>query len=526
MRKCIILMMVACLSVSCGDFLDLTPENATTIKSHFQTGRDMEASLNSLMAMLRVIEQFDQAHWAAGLKVDSISSYWDGYGLVRARNLDPRGYFSASWSDLYNLIYSSDVILDNVSRCELTEEQRDVYRLQAYFVKGLCYFWIGRAWGDAPILANSLDMGKHARRPVSEVLDAACSNALKALDLPVYEKLTDYDGNARTTKQYGSKGAAAALLANIYAWRASIENKPDYWAEAEKYCTMIIDNQVGSYRLAADPEEVCLRVMRGGSAESIWEIYRTNDYPAESPETAFYSEAMVGWPVRTDDGVSFLQSNTADINKSTVNAMYPANDLRRKSYFYGIDSTSFVVTTKDVKVVDGVPIITIETKERPYDMKRAFVNMFRFPFYTMDKYNNGKIYINMAMNKVIWRLADIMLLRAECRARQGKLNAMEDVIRVRQRAGLTGADLTDDCGGDVQLAVFRERERELLFEDKRFYDAVRNGLDYVRRELSPAYGKLTDQDVRNGALYYPVNAKAFQNNDLMLQNVYWNTRAN
>lgn len=526
MKRYLILLFVVCFTAACGDFLDLTPENATTVNSHFQTGKDAETSLNSLMAMMRVIEQFDYVHWAAGLKVDSVVSSWMAYQLTRARNLDPRGYYSASWSDLYNLIYSANVILDNISRCQLTEEQRDIYRLQAYFVKGISYFWIGRAWGDAPVMGNSTDMSKHKREPAVKVLEEATANALKALDLPKYEDLKDYAGNARTTKQYASKGAAAALLANIYAWRASMENNPDFWEEAEKYCTMIIENEVGTYKLARNPEEVCVRVMKGESEEGIWEIYRTNDYPAEMTETAYYSEIMVGWPVRTDGGVSFLQVNPADINKTTVNKMYPKDDLRRKSYFYGIDSTSFLVTTKEVKVSGDTVEVIIETKRRPYDMKRAFVNMFRYPFYSMDKYNNDKFYLNMAMNKVVWRLADIMLLRAECRCRLGKNNAMEDVKKVRERAGLTGADLNDNCGGDVQLAVFKERERELLFEDHRFYDVVRNGLEYVRRELSPAYGNLTEQDVRDGALYYPVNTRAFQNNDLMLQNVYWNTRAN
>lgn len=526
MKKYMLIILLSVLSVACGDFLDLTPEDATTVNSHFRTGKDAETTLNALMSMVRMTEQFDQVHWAAGLKMDSVSSKWDGYQLMRARNLEPRGYFSASWSNLYNLIYSANVILDNISRCELTEEQRDIYRLQAYFVKGISYFWIGRAWGEAPIVGNSNDMSKRAKSSAVEVMEEATAYALKAMALPKFENLTDYAGNPRATKQYASKGAAAALLANIYAWRASLENKLEFWREAEKYCTMIIENEVGTYKLAGNPEAVCSQVMKGESQEGIWEIYRTTDYPAEITEMAYYSEIMVGWPVREDAAVSFLQYNTAEIHKATVNAMYPRNDLRRQSYFYGIDSTSFLVTTREVKVVDGNVEVIIETKRRPYDMEKVFVNMFRFPFYTMDKYGNGKNFTNMAMNKVVWRLADIMLLRAECRSRLGSPNAMEDVIKVRDRAGLTGADLTDDCGGDIRLAVFKERERELLFEDHRFYDIVRNGLDYVRRELSPAYSRLTEQDVRDGALYYPVNANAFRNNDLMLQNVYWNTRAN
>ncbi|MEI3421592.1 MAG: hypothetical protein V8R91_11405 [Butyricimonas faecihominis] len=40
-----------------------------------------------------------------------------------------------------------------------------------------------------------------------------------------------------------SKGAVTALLAQLYAWRAAVEKKPEYWEEAEKYCNMIISGE-------------------------------------------------------------------------------------------------------------------------------------------------------------------------------------------------------------------------------------------------------------------------------------------
>ena len=73
----------------------------------------------------------------------------------------------------------------------------------------------------------------------------------------------------------------------------------------------------------------------------------------------------------------------------------------------------------------------------------------------------------------------------------------------------------------MQLLVFREREKELLLEGQRYYDVVRNGNDYVRRELSEGFAALTDTDIANGALYLPVPRTAFTDNDLMIQNTYW-----
>lgn len=524
MKRFYIYMIMGILSVSCTDFLDVRPENSTTFNNYFRSGKDAEALLNSMMSNLRLAENQDQVHAWAGMKVDNVAQDYRGNSIRRARQLAPRTYFTATWQLYYAAIHDADLLLDNAYRFPMSKEIVDIYRLQAYFVKGLCYFWLGRAWGEVPIVPNSESVTeKLGKNSVKQVLEEATKWALLAIDLPNYEDLKDYAGKPRMTKQYASKGAAAALLANIYAWRANLEDKKEYWEEAEKYCTMIIGNKAGIYGLAADPEEVCTRVLKGGSEESIWEIYRTWTTPGEFTERAFVSEEFIGWPIRTDMDVSFAYPDVLEFTKETVNELYPPEDLRRKSYFYGIDSTEFHVKVMKYDWQTGQMVEAIKVYDYT-EMEKAFANVFRFPFYNIKNDESSKRYLGMEMNKVVWRLPDILLLRAECRFRAGLPDPMEDVIAVRQRAGLAGADLTDDFGGDVQLSIFRERERELLFEDTRYYDAVRNGLEYVRRELPEAFGRLTDADIRNGALYYPVNTRAMENNDLVLQNVYWNTK--
>ena len=61
-----------------------------------------------------------------------------------------------------------------------------------------------------------------------------------------------------------------------------------------------------------------------------------------------------------------------------------------------------------------------------------------------------------------------------------------------------------DCGQPMIRHPVQRKGKELLFEDHRFYDIRRNGIDYVRRELPEAFGKLTDQDIKDGALYMDI----------------------
>ena len=116
--------------------------------------------------------------------------------------------------------------------------------------------------------------------------------------------------------------------------------------------------------------------------------------------------------------------------------------------------------------------------------------------------------------------------------RQGKDNAKDDLNAVRQRAYAgsnfvyqypNADDVEKGLDKDLQLAIFREREKELLMEGHRYYDARRNGVEYVQRFFK-IYSYLSPQDIEDGALYQGIVETAFSNNDLLRQNVYWNKR--
>ena len=222
--------------------------------------------------------------------------------------------------------------------------------------------------------------------------------------------------------------------------------------------------------------------------------------------------------------------------------MYDNEDLRRDAYFYGTDADSIYL-----KYVNNEVVVDIERGEDSvilvYDnqsISRAYLYKYRYSYYTYNDISPEPRFVGLSQNIVIWRLADIYLLRAECRARQGKANAVDDLNVIRRRAYGNDShafpcveDMENGLAGNIQLAIFREREKELLHEYHRYFDIVRNGwcflrgedtYDYIRKEISEAYAQLTDQDIQDGALYNALTEEAFVNNDLMRQNRYWNRR--
>lgn len=494
--KKILYFLIALTCCSSCDLLDVEPENSVTYTNYFTTEQELEAVIYEMMGSMRDY-LFDQnIHVQMGTFADETSSTYTGM-----RNLSPSSVygFSCAWSKFYNIIYDANVLLDNLYRAtEVSADRVNFYRAQACFGKAVSYFFLARNWGEAVITKDSKTFTAYGKSPVLEVIDTVISNALTAYNLlPKYEDLKSYTGTSITSKQFGSKGAAAALLAHAYAWKGSIIDVLDLKGDKEEcynqsiyYATEIIEGRTGAYSLL-DAESYCQAVSkpRTANAESIFEI--------EIDEISGFvhyhgiAASYVSWPVNKYHTETRIKSRDFRIFNTTVDRMYSDQDLRKAAYFY--------------------------KPENPVQTTYAYPYKFREGYY---KTSNGNTsYQSLYANNVYWRLADIYLLRAECYAKTGNPLAQEDLNTIRRNAH---ADVYPAAGDtDIQMAVFRERERELLFEDHRYYDVIRNGKAYIRTELGEAFGRLTDQDILDGALFLPLYIEAFTLNDKMRQNIYW-----
>ena len=150
----------------------------------------------------------------------------------------------------------------------------------------------------------------------------------------------------------------------------------------------------------------------------------------------------VGYPVRPEYGPGVVQDFTLRIFTTSVRKMYPGADTRKYAYFYDLDG----MDAMDKSITGGFA----------YPYKERSVNI------TVT--GTKKKFASFNSNRIWWRLADIYLLRAECRVHLGgdKIEgAIEDLNTIRKRAGAALYHSSED-NGDLQMTVFREREKELL----------------------------------------------------------------
>lgn len=501
MKRFILYLMVAVQLVGCDSMLDIEPEIATTYTNYFKDEKDAAALLYNINGILFGLLSDDERHEIVGLIVDEVNDW----GYEDIRNLVPAEYEkNISWGKYYRAIYSANVILDNAYRfTDIDEERLEYYKRQACFVKGFCYFQVARLWGDAPIVPNSEDTKAFPRESVSKVLEEAIRNAEIALDLPKFEDLVDESGAKITAKQYGCKGTVTALLAHIYAWRAGLLGDNKDWEKAEQYCSDIIDGKVGHYQLVENPAEVCKRVMKGNSSEGIFEgEYYIQDDPFFLHTPYVTVKEYLTYPVI--EGQLPTEVTRFEINKTTVKEMYGEGDRRLDAYFYKIDSVYKNPGGEEIPIT------------------KAFLWKWNYSVYEYDEYEQGYVYQTQDVNRIVWRLADIMLLRAECRARLDAANAADDLNEIRRRAYGNRNHDYKASEGDLRHIIFKEREKELLFEGHRYYDVMRNG--YWKTELTGVFANMSEAEFKLGAQYYPVSKDAFYHNDLMRQNEYWQSK--
>lgn len=492
---------------ACMKQLDIEPQNSITFKNGIKTEKDIESLFNAIDILVR-----SNLSNTTHKTINGFKHYFNSPGFWGSLEVDLDRLIRAdqfSWNVNYRIIHSANIPLEYLDQTDLSEERKNYYRGKANFYKAYAYWGLIRVLGDVILIKDDVILSPVAKTPWPEVADYAIGLAENAVTLlPEYSAIKDAQGNPPINKFSPSKGTANALLAELAAWKAGAKylaqpanakyDERALWEKAEIACTKIIES--GEYSLAANPEEVCEKVLVGDSRESIYEL----DY------RRFWDEIANG---TGNDGMAtylpyqpqlfpnptFSNYGDADflISADTVMKIFSANDLRRNSFFYKLDSLYKVPDLKGY----------------------AVPNKYRkLNFFTSGP-RIGEVN-GVFQNHIIWRLAGIYLLRAECRARLGETaGAIADLNLVKARS--QGAPYVTS-EGDLRYTIYVERaKKELIFEPGIYwFDMIRNG--YTRSELKDfGYDKLSDQDLIDGALFDNIEANNFENNPLLRQNTYW-----
>ncbi|OAV71277.1 SusD family protein [Bacteroidales bacterium Barb4] len=229
------LVSAALLLTSCGDFLDLSPENYIPIEKSISDAGTARAAV--VGAYNAVQDYYDDDFTSLGvMPADNV--IFNG-SLSQYLQLDQNAVPTDNvitvnvYKGIYKAVNSANSIiasLGNVADPLLTAEEKDKILGEAYFIRALGYFDLARSWGGVQIQlkpTTDLDVLKGIKRSTLEqTYDQVLSDLVEA------EKLLPEDAATRNRAQ---KSTARALRARLHLYR-------EQWDDAERYATQVIGN--------------------------------------------------------------------------------------------------------------------------------------------------------------------------------------------------------------------------------------------------------------------------------------------
>ena len=487
--------LIGVLFTSCKKFLDQEPISTATDNTTWKSDGDANSGIAACYSLIRAALNASITYYSYGdltsgefssaddASYQNVLSFNWGVAVAGTNTYDPMLKLRL-YTPFYTAIAQSNrsiAFLNGMPNSDFTGSteaaqiaRKNSYLGEAYFTRAFCYFTMCRVWGDVPlVLENTTATASESypRSPQALVL----KQAIQDLNLAIkYLNVRDNSSSDRVVR--ADKGAAYALLAHIDAWIGDYDG-------CNTACDAVINS--GSYSLMTASD--FMNIYKGQSQESIFEIAQNN--------LAEGSSATVTYTLAGSTLSSPYTNNTSPnwhINTGLITQLYTDTaDVRFKNAFVNIDNgtTSFYESIK---------------------------------YTNIQTINNNATYKVSLNNIVIFRLADIELLKAEAVwAKSGDdvtaLSLVNTIRSARNAAPLTGL-----TGADVLQTVIDERGRELFLEGHRTFDLIR-----LERLLKiQQFDDVTPAEFAAGKYYWPLDPTLFITNSKLTQTAFWAGKVN
>jgi hypothetical protein len=368
---------------------------------------------------------------------------------------------------------------------------------ECHFFRGTVYFYIGRVWGDAPIVT---DPGKAA---LSGNFNIPKYYQKDVLRFALEELKLAEEGLPETDPQPGrlTKLSAKGMMAKLYLYIKDYEN-------AKKLAQEVISSN--RYDLVTDYAGMFSSSSFNNNKESLFSIqHQLTGNPWGSANQK-----------NPDRGPSNLQTEEASMwqlyipSRDIMNA-YEFGDLRRKGSImeHGWSKPEWkpknANSAYNTFMANGYKYDTIQKDGDGGIKNPTRSNIAKYVVGPGKAFGGEQVIgMNTGINTMMLRFADILLIYAEAVIGTGAsttdASALQAFNRVRTRAGLSSkTTITKDD-------ILKERRVEFAFEGDYWFDLQRQGFAKAKQLIeaqnrgsadAPAYVTFTDK-----YMYLPIPA--------------------
>ena len=554
---------------SCSDFLEIKSQSEIVLEDFWNEKADVDNIVagcysalqgDGVMRRMMVWGEFRSENVMAGQNIN------DDVNLenVLKESITAINAYT-TWDGFYNIINRCNTVIKYAPQVAerdpgYTQSELRATIAEVSALRDLCYFYLIRTFRDVPYSTEAFTDDDQTMdlpaTPFYAVLDSLISD-LEHVQNDAVKRYPDTKPLYQTGRI--TQDAIHAMLCEMYLWRQDYDN-------CIRYADMVIDSKKEMYeelrsqsmtsgygqssqntlnsRMNGFPLVNALYggyygntysevFVKGNSQETIFELIfdedAGNSMPANSAVGAFYGNATV-----LKGLVGPSTTVVEDIEKSSSRTIFADRNKKVDARLYENVNNSAEAICKFVYQTVLIDATQSSNVRASYGTKYAYSS-------------SSKVHYNSS-NWVIYRLSDIMLLKAEAICQKMQEGSDEAIVAYNKplldqtfwlvnavnKRSVCESTLIDTLqAGDyltkaqMEELVLQERQRELMFEGKRWYDLVRRSLrDGNTQVLSSAAQRrdgVNGQFIQNffqkmDAIFWPYNNDEMKVNRNLVQN--------
>ena len=526
------------LFTSCDDFLDEHKPQATLSDEQVKSPENAEAMAISAYAIFTSAEDINSSFSMWNFDVRSDDAYKGGNGTSDGdvfHQLEvQQGVLTTNWNinDMWVRLYNS---LSRVnSAIALLKETDDSYTMKGQrlaemkFLRAYGHFLLKRLYKNIPFVVNeNLTYDEY-----NELSNTQYTND-EGWQLIIDDLMEAYNTLPEVQQEKGrpTRAAAAAFLAKVYLYKAYRQDDAKSnqvtsinQGDLEKVIEFTNPGLYANYGLEDDmhnnfrPEEEY-----ENGIESIWAIqYSRNDGSTYGNLNWSYGLIPPNIPGATDGGCDFYKpsQNLVNAYRTGADGLPLLDNFNDKDYDLANDNA------------DPRLFLTVGMPGLPYMFNRNFMmeetsiwsrSNGLYGYYVTLKQNVDPALIGSylikgsywasSMNRIVFRYADVLLMRAEALAQMGQADQAINIVNQLRSRAATSTQMISSYpnlyGVKMYISNYRgsyskdeavkivkmERRLEMGMESERFFDLVRWG------DAATVLNKYYSEEIDHCAIY-------------------------
>ena len=523
---------------SCDDFLDEHKPQATLSDEQVKSPENAEAMAISAYAIFTSAEDINSSFSMWNFDVRSDDAYKGGNGTSDGdvfHQLEvQQGVLTTNWNinDMWVRLYNS---LSRVnSAIALLKETDDSYTMKGQrlaemkFLRAYGHFLLKRLYKNIPFVVNeNLTYDEY-----NELSNTQYTND-EGWQLIIDDLMEAYNTLPEVQQEKGrpTRAAAAAFLAKVYLYKAYRQDDAKSnqvtsinQGDLEKVIEFTNPSLYANYGLEDDmhnnfrPEEEY-----ENGIESIWAIqYSRNDGSTYGNLNWSYGLIPPNIPGATDGGCDFYKpsQNLVNAYRTGADGLPLLDNFNDKDYDLANDNA------------DPRLFLTVGMPGLPYMFNRNYMmeetsiwsrSNGLYGYYVTLKQNVDPALIGSylikgsywasSMNRIVFRYADVLLMRAEALAQMGQADQAINIVNQLRSRAATSTQMISSYpnlyGVKMYISNYRgsyskdeavkivkmERRLEMGMESERFFDLVRWG------DAATVLNKYYSEEIDHCAIY-------------------------